>query len=194
MVRGKICIGFLIMATGCSAPVPGRYQLPIDQIYARLAHNDLKDFKLDRQCGLLLDITPDGMPNRSVIWRVTSSNVDIVQFAAILTPVSQTETQVDIQVLQLADDPYDGRHPAFQQPIRPAIAEAVASAIEQREFDSSRVENKDLAIIKVEDSPELKKHLPAVLDASGCLLQRSSIEAGIGHFEIGDEPGQSHDD
>ena len=194
MVRVTILIGLMALLTGCSSPAPnpGRYQMSVDQVYARLADNDLTDFKLDRQCGLLLNIMPEGTHNRSVLWRVTSGNINIVQFAAVLTPVSPNETQVDIQVRQLADDPYDGMHPAFQQPLRPAIAEAVASAIEQRPFDASRVDAKEPSAIKVEDAPELNKYKPATLDASGCLLQRGLIESGSGYFRIGDQPGQSH--
>lgn len=190
-------IGLMMIAavsmSACSR-VPGRYELPADQIYARLANNELNDFKLARQCGLLLYVHPDGVPNRSVTWTVTTGNVDVAKFGVVLTPISSSETQVDIQIEPLPNGhlPYDGTQveyrPAFRQPLQPAIEEAIASAIEQRAFDPSRFDQHEY-VSSAQDSAELNKHKQDVVNANAaCLVQRGSLEIGNQPFSIHDSP------
>ncbi len=132
---------------GCQqkAKPQGVFDLSVDQAYQRLVDADLKDMIFARQCGILIHVTPEGLPGREVIWRVTSSGQDVAEFSAVLSPITATQTKVEVK---LPADPaggeiYDGpkfyRRPAFNQPLRPAVEEQVAAILEGRKFDVMRV-------------------------------------------------------
>lgn len=124
---------------------PGVYDLPIAEVYQRLSTNELADMVYSKQCGILIHVYPEGVPGQFVTWRVRSSGREVVSFTARLTPVSETQTKVDIEV---PPDPaggemYDGdkvyRRPAFQQPLRPAVQEQISAILEGRKWDVSHV-------------------------------------------------------
>ena len=193
-VAGAALLAASLAACGQAS---GRYASPVNQVYARLATNDLKDFKFARQCGLLIDIAPTGTPGRSVTWRATSEGEPIATFSALLTPVSANRTQVEVRMQPLANgrEPYDGtlgsKRPAFLQPLRPAIEEAIASAIEGRPFDDTRVPKIDIYPQPGDTRADeaRKRKLDAV--NVGCRTQRESLEDGTAVFSIHDRPGDT---
>ena len=158
---------------GCQkARPPGVFGLGAGEAYRRLSTHELPDLVYSKQCGILIHVTPEGLPEREVTWRVTSSGQEVAQFTAVLTPISETQTKVDIK---LPADPaggeiYDGskfyRRPAFNQPLRPAVEEQVAAILEGRPYDVKRVgPGKD----------------------SVCHVQRGGLESGL-RFRVDDPP------
>jgi hypothetical protein len=159
---------------GCQKPkTPGVYDLPIADAFQRLVANELPDLVYSKQCGILIHVTPGGMVNQQVTWRVTSSGQEVVQFTAALTPVDEKHTKVEIKIPAAPDggEVYDGSkfyvRPAFQQPLRPAVAEQVAAILEGRKFDVSRV------------GPGTDRV---------CMVQRGGLESGV-TFHVDDKPG-----
>lgn len=161
---------------GCEkkpARPPGVYDITVAEAYQRLSADKLADMVFSKQCGILIHVEPEGVPNRYVTWRVRSSGQEVVWFRANLTPVSETQTKVDIEI---PPDPtggevYDGqkfyRRPAFNQPLRPAVTEQVAAILEGRKFDVS--------------------HVGPGTDTV-CNTQRGGLESGM-HFAVDDPPG-----
>ena len=115
------------------------------ETYQRLVASKLPDLVSKRQCGILIHVTPDGVPNQNVTWRVTSSGHEMVRFTAKLTPVSESRTKVEVAISSGpgGEEAYSGkqfyRRPAFNQPLRPAVEEQIAALLESRAYDSSRV-------------------------------------------------------
>lgn len=130
--------------TGCGRE-PGVVDLSVAETYQRLVASKLPDLVSNRQCGILIYVTPNGMPKQKVVWRVASSGHDMVHFTATLTPVSESRTKVDLAISSGPDgaEAYSGkqfyRRPAFNQPLRPAVEEQIAALLESRPYDASRV-------------------------------------------------------
>ena len=136
---------FGLAACGDDPLPPGVYNIPIRDAYQRLVSNKLADLVFRRQCGILIHVNPEGVPTGRVRWTVTSSGEEVVQFTAMLTPLSDKQTKVEIK---MPADPeggevYDGkkfyRRPAFNQPLRPAVEEQVSAILEGRPFEIERV-------------------------------------------------------
>jgi hypothetical protein len=138
-------MGAVAWLGGCKSRPADVYDVPVAQAYEKLSSATLDDFRAARQCGLLIHIRPLGSDDRSVTWTVTSSNVDVLNFSATLTPVSAEETKVDIEIQKedSGHEMYDGSHiykrPAVRYPTRPAITEAITSILEGRPYDEDKV-------------------------------------------------------
>jgi hypothetical protein len=163
-----------VSLAGCTAKrPPGVYDVSVADAYQRLSVDELPDLVYAKQCGILIHVTPEGIPGQRVTWRVRSSGEDVVQFTAVLTPVGEKQTKVDIQIPAdpAGGEVYDGKkfytRPAFNQPLRPAVAEQVAAILEGRKFDVSRV------------GPGTD---------SVCNVQRGGLETGL-KFRVDDPPG-----
>ncbi|MDB5429968.1 MAG: hypothetical protein JWP35_1084 [Caulobacter sp.] len=173
----------LLLATislaGCEkpkAPTPGVYDIPVAEAFQRLYASDLADMVYAKQCGILVHVTPEGITNRYVTWHVASSGQEVVRFTALLTPLGDRQTKVEIK---MPADPkggevYDGEkfynRPAFNQPLKPAVEEQVSALLEGRKFDVQRVgPGRD----------------------SVCNVQRGGLESGI-RFRVDDKPGEPH--
>jgi hypothetical protein len=169
-----VLLAAVVSLAGCGQETPpGVYNLSIHDAFQRLSTNELPDLVFRRQCGILIHVTPGGVPDGRVTWRVTSSGEDVVEFTAILTPISDKQTKVEIKMPADPDggEVYDGakfyRRPAFNQPLRPAVEEQVAAILEGRPFDIERVgPGRD----------------------SVCDVQRGGLESGI-RFRVNDPPG-----
>lgn len=171
--------GFAVMfvassLAGCGNE-PGVYDLPLHEAFTRLATNKLEDFSFKRQCGILVHLSPEPIQDESITWRVFSSDEEVLSFTARLTAIGDKKTKVSLDIAKDADgtQAYDGKdfypRPALKQPLRPALEEAVAAALEGRQFDESRLAD-----------------IPG--DNSVCNVQRAGLEAGH-RFTIHDEPG-----
>jgi hypothetical protein len=161
--------------SGCGGP--GVYGLTLHDAYARLADNKLEDLAFSQQCGILIHLAPEGIPDQSVTWHVYSSGANMVSFTARLTAKGASSTKVDIEISKDPDgtEAYSGNddypRPAFRQPLRPAIEEAIASALEGRKFDETR-------FARTNDGNSV------------CNVQRAGLESGL-RFSVDDEPGTS---
>ena len=179
MLSGRVAALLAVSAAlgGCGRD-PQVFDLPLHDAFAKLADNRLEDFSLKRQCGILIHLTPDAVPDESVTWRVYSSGEKVASFTARLTRVSASKTRVVVDVAKDADgsDAYDGKddypRPAFQQPLRPAVQEAIAAVLENRPFDEARLND-----------------IPG--DNRVCEIQRAGLESGAVRFTIDDEPGSA---
>lgn len=149
MGRAVLVLAALGLA-GCEKErPPGVFDVSLGEAYRRLSNNKLADMVYAKQCGILIHVTPIGMPvnttDRQVTWRVRSSDREVVQFTAYLSPVGEKLTKVEIRVPAAPDggEMYDGtkfyKRPAFNQPLRPAVQEQVAAILEGRKFDVQRV-------------------------------------------------------
>jgi hypothetical protein len=172
-LRSTMAAASLLLA-GCGA-AKGEFALPVEQAHRKLVASTLDEFKFDRQCGILIHITPQAGPSNSIIWTVTSSGQRMFDFTANLTPASDRSTAVAVDI---SNDPngreaYDGSQeyfrPAVQQPTRAAIEEAIAAVLEDRPYDPKRI-------------PDAPKD-------SVCLVQRAGLEGGHTRFSVNDEPG-----
>lgn len=166
----------VLSVTGC-AKAPGVYDLPLNQAYEQLAHETFDDFKMARQCGILVHISPEPIQDESVTWRVFSSDEEQVSFTARLTPVSDKQTKVAVEVSKDPDgsDAYGGKddypRPAFRQPLKPAVEEAIAAKLEGRKFDVEKV-----------------SQIPG--DNTVCNVQRSGLESTGRAFNVHDKAGE----
>jgi hypothetical protein len=176
----KVWAGVALLAAtslaGCAKPRPqGVYDIGLADAYQRLAGNELKDLVYARQCGILIHVTPEGIGQNQVTWHVRSSGQEVLAFTAMLTPVSDKQTKVDIQIPPGPDgkESYSQGQfyprPAFNQPLRPAIVEQVSAILEGRPFDVSQI--------------------GAPTD-SVCNAQRGALESGI-KFRVDDKPGEA---
>ena len=123
---------------------PGVYDVSIGEAYRRLFADKLADMVYAKQCGILVHVTPVGIPGYQVTWRVHSSGREVVQFTAVLTAISANQTKVEIRMPPAGSgEMYDGsqfyKRPAFNQPLRPAVQEQVAAILEGRKFDVRNV-------------------------------------------------------
>jgi hypothetical protein len=176
-MRGQRLLAVMIIALGLGGcgNEPGVYDLPLHEAFTRLATNKLEDFSFKHQCGILIHLSPEPIEDESVRWGVFSSGEEVLNFTARLTAVGEKKTRVAVEISKDADgsEAYDGKddypRPALKQPLRPALEEAVASALEGRPFDES----------KLTDVPG---------DNRVCNIQRAGLEAGH-RFTIHDEPG-----
>jgi hypothetical protein len=166
------------MLSACEPQLPpGQYKIGLHDAYERLASADFDDFKLERQCGIRIQIASEGVPDSSVTWRVTSSGRRMLSFTATLTPVDYKTTKVEIFIPRDAHDreAYDGTQqyprPAVNQPVRPAIEEKIDSLLAGGPYDAKRM--------AAEYSGD-----------SICTLQRNGREIGL-CFTVNDKPGTS---
>jgi len=169
----------LAVLPACGEPrlPPGQYKLGIHDAYERLAKADFNDFKIERHCGILINIASQGQPERAVTWTVTSSGRRMLSFTATLTPVDDKTTKVEVSISREANgrEAYDGKQdyvrPALNQPVRPAIEEKIASLLTGRPYDAKRMSK-------------------SYSGDGGCTLQRNGLEIGI-CFTVYDKPGTS---
>jgi len=171
-VRLAAIVAIAAVASGCGRG-PGVYDLSVHDAYTRLAQNTLDDFSFAQQCGILIHLTPEGLPDQSVTWHVYSSGQEMLSFTARLTPDGSSRTRVDIDVSKDPDgtEAYAGKdfypRPALSQPLRPALSEAIGAVLEGRKFDAKRIP-------KPEESDRV------------CNIQRGGLESGH-RFSVNDE-------
>src|SRR5258708_32012267 len=174
--RAILLFSGLATLSACSDP-PGQYKLGLHDAYERLAKGDFNDFKIERHCGILINIASQLQPQRAVTWHVTSSGRRMLSFTAVLTPVNDKITKVEVSISHEANGraAYDGTQgyprPALNQPVRPAIEEKIASLLIGRPYEAMRM-------FKEYSSDSI------------CSLQRHGLETGY-CFTVDDKLGTS---
>lgn len=179
-----MCARFAIVAaallSGCSSRAADVYPLPIAEAYRKLTTGDMNDFRVARQCGVLIHFQREAVPDRRVRWRVTSSGLTVASFTAVLAPVDAASTRITIEIPR---DPkggeiYDGDkfypRPALHQPLRPSVRELIDARIEGRPFDVSHVQNSG--------------------NDSVCNVQRARLEVEGKAFSVNDPIGSAGSD
>ena len=133
--------GAVLTVTGCSQPPPkGEYKLPLKEALSRLENADIIGFRNSRQCGLLIHFDTRGAINNSITWIVTSSSREVAKFTVALSPFENgVKSAIIMPKGDKGGEMYDGKqhysHPAFMQPMRPALQELIDSAMEKRPYD-----------------------------------------------------------
>lgn len=156
------------MLAGCAAKEEGVVDLPVATVFERLNAGDMKDFRAQRQCGLLIHFASEAERDKQIRWVVRSSGAVVASFTVDLTPVDANRTRIAVRVPEAPDggEIYDGGkfypRPALHQPLRPAIKELIAARLEQREFDVWKIPER-------ERSSEADKV---------CQVQRAGLEVG----------------
>lgn len=180
--RRFAALAAVALTAGCSEP-PGQYKLPAQHVYQTLKAADFKEFMRNRQCGVLIHITSEGVAGKSVTWRITSSGQDMLTFTARLIPVDATHTQVAVEVskeLSNGREAYDGtqfyRRPAVKQPVRPAIEEQIAAVLSGRPFD----------YLNLTQAPASAGTFSNVSRDSVCDVQRGRLEETGEAFSVDD--------
>ena len=169
--RTIAALSCLTLLAACQELPPGQYKLGLQEAYERLAKGDWRDFITERQCGILVHLSTHPQSDRAITWRVRSDGQEMLNFTAVLTPVTATKTKVDISVSKERGgaEAYDGaqfyRRPALQQPVRPAIAEQVAALLQGRPYNV--------------------KNVPPGEKDTVCLVQRAGLETGT-RFSVND--------
>jgi hypothetical protein len=172
-VRSTTVVLAAMATSACQERPPGVYDLSITEAYQRLFRHTLPDLVFAKQCGILIHVRPEGVPNQRVTWRVYSSGQKVVEFSAVLTAIGDRQTKIVIDMPRgdKSGEAYDGSQfyvrPAFNQPLRPAVEEQVAAILESRAFDVRRV------------GPGTDKV---------CHVQRGGLESGR-VFRVDDVPG-----
>jgi hypothetical protein len=182
----------ILMISGCGKSPANRYAIGAHDAFTRLAAADLGDFIMARQCGILIHAHTSTEAERAVTWHITSEGEEQLSFTATLTPVSEKETQIDISVSKdpKGGEAYSGNnfypHPAVFQPIRPAIAELIASTLQARKFDVDKV-----ARPVVDRGGGTFGPPRDAGDNNVCQAQRGGLESGSVHFSVHDRPGDA---
>lgn len=135
-----------LAVAGCSnAPAPAGHPITVDQAYERLKTADLTDFLYHQRCGVPIKAQTGGSPGREVYWQVLSGGEERLRFTIALTPVDAGRTQAVITQIKAREhdgEGYDGngkyKRPVLDQPIRQAVDEQIAAALEGRAYDKER--------------------------------------------------------
>jgi hypothetical protein len=166
------------MLTGCGKP-DGYYDVAPATAYDLLRHADTTGFRDARQCGMLVyfSATEDG--SSTVTWDVTSKGTPVASFRIRVTPSGQGSViSIELPKGPNGNEIYDGqqdyKHPAFMQPMRPALREFIDATIEQRPYDWHRIPD------------------PLNTDEL-CGSMRSNFEASGQPYEINDPSGMTHE-
>jgi hypothetical protein len=135
-----------IALTGCkSEPQVKEYPFGVAEAVRRLDNSDNGGFRYARHCGVLFTLGSHKADDHTVIWTARANRKDVLTFnvAVAETPKGVT-LKLSVPLEPNGREKYDGtqnyNHPILRQPIRPAIAELIESAMEKRSFDNERVE------------------------------------------------------
>ena len=179
-LRGGFVIAFLALV-GCSEGADELYyDMAPDDAFARLIKADITGFRDARQCGMLIYFEPkEYHATRTIIWEVTSGYTTVARFGLHVIPKGNGSV-IEMQIPKAPDgkEIYDGTqkygHPAFLQPLRPALRELVDAAMEQRPYDWHRL-------------PDMG------VDYTICASMRQNFIASGQPYRIDDPSGMTHE-
>ena len=179
-LRGSLVVAFLALV-GCSEGADElHYDMAPDDAFARLIKADITGFRDARQCGMLIYFEPKVYDaTRTIIWEVTSGDTTVARFGLHVIAKGNGSV-IEMQIPKAPDgkEIYDGTqkysHPAFLQPLRPALRELVDAAMEQRPYDWHRL-------------PEM------AVDYTICASMRQNFIASGQPYKIDDPSGMTHE-
>ena len=179
-ILGSLVLAFLALA-GCSKGADELYyDIAPDDAFLRLIKADIPGFRDARQCGMLIYFERKQYDDTHiVIWDVTSGDTTIARFGFHVIAKGNGSV-IEMQIPKAPDgkEIYDGTqkytHPAFLQPLRPALRELVDAAMEQRPYDWHRLP--DMAV-----------------DYTICASMRQNFIASGQPYRIEDPSGMTHE-
>ena len=141
-------IAVLAALSGCAPQadpaLPPAYTLSPADALARLRQADLAAFAAAERCSDAVDVAAADSGDGGLKWSVTRGLFNIAGFSVRLDPVDAGVRPVIVVPADPAGgEIYDGsghtENPALRQPVRPALAELVDSALTGRRFDAAKV-------------------------------------------------------
>ena len=171
----RSCVIPALALAGCNAE-RDVYPLPIARATALLEQQKFTKLRRNRQCGIVIKIVPDKLGDDHIKWKVFSDRRELFWFAARLIPVDAGHTRVRVEIakttrsVEFYSSDYTTPRPAMAKPARPAIEEAIAAVLEDREFDPGKA--------------------PSPSKDQLCGVQRGAIERGM-IFSVDDEPADA---
>ena len=121
------------------------YPLAPDEAASRLHNLDDTGFIEARRCAVPIALSAQTLDPATIKWSISADGTEAAAFSLKIEPADNGATRV---IIALPKDPaggeiYDGNqhyeHPVVQQPLRPALEELVAAALEGRKFDPTKV-------------------------------------------------------
>jgi hypothetical protein len=139
-----IVSGVLLASCRSNTSEIKEYLLSLEEAARRLDNADNDGFRYHRHCGVLFDFGSHRNEDNSVTWTARANRRNIFSFSVTVVPSAEgITTKVNVDLDESGREFYDGNqkynHPLMPQPIRPAIAELIDSALNQRPFDNERV-------------------------------------------------------
>jgi hypothetical protein len=135
-----------IALTGCkSEPQVKEYRFGVAEAVRRLDNSDSAGFRYARHCGALFNFGSIKSDDHTVTWTARANRKEVLTFNVVVAESPKGVTlKLSVALERNGREMYDGtqnyNHPILRQPIRPAIAELIESAMEKRSFDNERVE------------------------------------------------------
>jgi len=131
------------LLAGCGKP-EGYYAVAPATAYELLRKADTTGFRDARQCGMLVYFSSNEDGSSTITWDVKSRGVSVAGFRLRVTPAGEgSVVAIEMPKAPNGGEIYDGQqhyaHPAFMQPMRPALREFVDATIEQRAYDWHRI-------------------------------------------------------
>ena len=137
-----LCGSFAL--TGCKSE-PKEYPFGVAEAVRRLDNSDSAGFRYARHCGVLFNFGSIKSDDNTVTWTARANRKVVLTFNVVVAESPKGVTlKLSVPLERNGREIYDGtqnyNHPILKQPIRPAIAELIGSAMEKRSFDNERVE------------------------------------------------------
>ena len=142
-ILGPLCVMSLVAA--CSSGAGKIYPISPEDAASRLHNLDDSGFIAERRCSVPISMTAESIDPMTIKWTITAEGAEAVIFSVKVEPAENGQSRV---IVALPRDPsggevYDGNkhleRPIVQRPLRPAVEELAAAAIEGRKFDPARV-------------------------------------------------------
>jgi hypothetical protein len=172
-----------IALTGCkSEPQVKEYPFGVAEAVRRLDKSDSAGFRYARHCGVLFNFGSNKSDDHTVTWTARANRKDVLTFSVVVVESPKGVTlKLNMPLERNGHEMYDGtqkyNHPILRQPIRPAIAELIESAMEKRSFDNERVE-------------EEARYLDRSPSGSDCSMEAQFLAQGF-PTDYDDPPGIS---
>jgi hypothetical protein len=164
-IAGALAVLILPLG-GCDPAKSDEYPISLETARKRLFAADFRDFRADRQCGILLHFAMKREESREIEWAVVNTNKTLFRYTVKLEPIGPEKTRVDLEISTNPNgrESYDGtqveRFPGIEQPLRPALEEKIDSVLRERDYVPQPIQN---------IQPEINRQ---------CNLQRGVLESG----------------
>lgn len=138
-------IALSTLLAACGGGAGQVYPLAPEEAASRLHNLDDTGFSEARRCAVPIALSAQSLDAATIKWTISADGTEGAAFSLKVEPADNGASRV---IIALPKDPaggeiYDGsqhyEHPLVQQPLRPALEELVAAALEGRKFDPARV-------------------------------------------------------
>jgi hypothetical protein len=140
-IRNIVATAAIVLATACTQQRGAVYQTPIAEARQTLAATGLPPFVFGSE-EPAWEVRDEGS---DVIWTVTRDDAELFHYVAHLTEEGPSATRVEVELKGAESGPAGNNekrlseHPEIRDMYLVAIKERIASALEHRDFEISRV-------------------------------------------------------